>query len=80
MIGTVINDNRLVNAVSVMDRQVSPRDRSVIIAAVTPPGQAARIISPTAVSGASLKNVLIPNAVSGSSSVCAINPRPTATG
>ena len=80
MIGTVTNDSRLVHAVSVIDRHVSPRDSSVIIAAVTPPGQAARIISPTAVCGARSNNAASPNAVSGNSSVCAISPSPTANG
>jgi len=48
MSGMVIIPAREVIAVSVMDRATSPRAMRVIMLEVIPPGQAARIITPTA--------------------------------
>ena len=48
--GTVMTAATLVTAVSEIDSAVSPRARWVSKPELTPPGQAARIISPTAIS------------------------------
>ena len=49
--GIVRTEMKLLNAVNVTERAVSPLARCVIRFEVAPPGQAASIITPTAISG-----------------------------
>jgi len=49
--GTVIILNKLITAVKDIDNATSPSANFVIILDVTPPGAAAKIITPIAISG-----------------------------
>ena len=53
--GTVIILNKLITAVKDIDNATSPSANFVIILDVTPPGAAAMIITPIAISGGALK-------------------------
>ena len=64
MVNTVITEE---HAVSVMDSAASPLARWVIKLEVAPPGQTAKIISPTASSGGRENAFTIPNARIGKS-------------
>ena len=65
MSGSVITDTTLTTAVYEMDRAVSPPANLVRILDVTPPGQQARIIRPTAISPDRSRMLAIPNPAIG---------------
>ena len=64
--GTVRIDNKLVAAVREMERGALPPASLVRRLLVTPPGQRARIIRPTAKTGDKPNACANPNAISGS--------------
>ena len=69
MIGNVSTETKLTTAVYDIDSAVSPPDILVIMFDVTPPGQQARIISPTAISPVSPSPCEMVNATMGSNTI-----------
>ncbi len=69
MKGRVKTETTLITAVSETDSAVSPRARWVSRLEVTPPGQAARIMTPTASTGSIGQRWIRPKATSGSSTI-----------
>ena len=80
MSGSVITDITLTTAVYEMDRAVSPPANFVRILDVTPPGQQARIIRPTAISPDKPKMLAMPNPTIGKITIWLPNPTANAFG
>ena len=72
--GIVITHNKLIIAVSDIDRATSPFAKEVSKLEVTPPGTAAIIITPIANSGEIGHIFIRINAISGSKIICEIAP------
>ena len=80
MSGSVITDTTLTTAVYEIDRAVSPPASFVRILDVTPPGQQARIIRPTAISPDKSKMLAMPNPANGRTTIWFPNPTANAFG
>jgi hypothetical protein len=72
--GIVITLNMLITAVRVIERATSPLAKEVKIFEVAPPGAAARIITPIAISGDSGQIKTSINAIKGKIINCEIKP------
>ena len=72
--GTVITLNKLIIAVSEIERATSPLANEVKILEVTPPGAAAIIINPTASSGVIVNSLANMRAITGSKIIWQLSP------
>ncbi len=62
--------NRLTTAVSEIDNATSPRAKAVKMLDVTPPGAAAMIITPSAISGGTGHTLTSAKATTGNNTIC----------